>query len=175
LKEALDRDQARSRTDELTGVASRRAFFDRLELEIERSRRDGSAMTLAYVDLDDFKAINDRHGHAAGDAVLRRIARLILDWLRETDFVARIGDDEFAILLPRTDAEAGRRLLTELSSRLLEAGESEALSLSVGAICFGPTEDDIDVLLGRADAQMHRVKSEGKKGVSVEDRTQPAG
>ncbi len=175
LKEALDRDQARSRTDELTGVASRRAFFDRLELEIERSRRDGSAMTLAYVDLDDFKAINDRHGHAAGDAVLRRIARLILDWLRETDFVARIGDDEFAILLPRTDAEAGRRLLTELSSRLLEAGEGEALSLSVGAICFGPTEDDIDVLLGRADAQMHRVKSEGKKGVSVEDRTQPAG
>jgi diguanylate cyclase (GGDEF)-like protein len=175
MKNALDREQALSQTDQLTGVASRRAFFDRLELEIERSRRDGSTMTLAYVDLDDFKVVNDRLGHAAGDAVLRRTAQQMLYWLRATDFVARIGGDEFVILLPRTDAAAGRRLLTELSSRLLDATEVEVVSLSVGAICFGPTEEDIDELLGRADAQMYRVKSEGKRGVLVEDRTQSMG
>jgi diguanylate cyclase (GGDEF)-like protein len=175
LREALDREQALSQTDQLTGVGSRRAFFDRLEVEIERSRRDGSTITLAYVDLDDFKAVNDAHGHAAGDALLQRVARLMLGWLRATDFVARIGGDEFALLLPQTDAAAGRRLLTELNSRLLEAADVELVSLSVGAICFGPTEEDVDELLGRADAQMYRVKAEGKRGVSIEDRTQRTG
>ena len=175
LKDALDREQALSQTDQLTGVASRHAFFDRLEMEIERSRRDGSTMTLAYVDLDDFKVVNDRLGHAAGDAVLQRTAQRMVSCLRATDFVARIGGDEFAILLPRTDAEFGRRLLTERSSTLLNTTEVEAVSLSVGAICFGSTEDEIDDLLGRADAQMYRVKSEGKKGVSVEDRTRATG
>ena len=175
LKDVLDREQALSQTDQLTGVASRRAFFDRLGMEIERSQRDGSTMTLAYVDLDDFKDVNDRLGHAVGDAVLRTTAQRILSWLRATDFVARIGGDEFAILLPRTDAEAGLRLLTELSSGLFNATDAEVVSLSVGAITFGPTEDDIDELLRRADAQMYRVKTEGKKGVSVQDRTQATG
>jgi diguanylate cyclase (GGDEF)-like protein len=132
-------------------------------------------MTLAYVDLDDFKVVNDRLGHAAGDAVLRRTAQRMVSWLRATDFVARIGGDEFAILLPHTDAETGLRLLTELRSRLFDATEAEVVSLSIGAICFGPTEDDIDELLGRADAQMYRVKSEGKRGALMEDRTRPMG
>jgi diguanylate cyclase (GGDEF)-like protein len=175
LKETLDREQVRSRTDLLTGVASRRAFFDRLEIEIERSRRDGSTTTLAYVDLDDFKDVNDRLGHASGDALLQRTAQRMVSWLRATDFVARIGGDEFAILLPRTDAEAGRRLLTELSSKLLEATETGAVSLSVGAITFGPTDENADELLGRADEHMYRVKSQGKKSVLVEDRTRAAG
>ena len=177
LKDALDREQLLSRTDQLTGVASRHAFFDRLELEIERSRRNGSVLTLAYVDLDDFKEINDRLGHAAGDAVLQRTAQRMLSWLRATDFIARIGGDEFAILLPHTDAEAGLRLLTELSSRLLNVTEVEVITLSVGAVTFGPTEGDVDPdeLLGWADAQMYRVKSGGKKNVSVEDRTRTTG
>ena len=106
LRHALDREKESARTDPLTGVSNRRHFIELTAAALAFARRYRRPMTIAYLDLDNFKQINDRLGHQAGDEVLRAVARTVRNRLRATDVVGRLGGDEFAVCLPETGAEA---------------------------------------------------------------------
>lgn len=156
-----------ARTDPLTGVANRRGFYERAELELSRSRRHEEAITLGYVDIDDFKRVNDELGHEAGDDLLRVVAATFLGRVRSTDLVARLGGDEFALLLSATGAEASRALFSELRATLAAetARHPWNVTFSIGAVTFLETPARVDDMLRRVDELMYLVKRDGKAGI----------
>ncbi|MFA9445568.1 diguanylate cyclase domain-containing protein [Egicoccus sp. AB-alg6-2] len=163
LLEMLDRAATLSGIDELTRLANRRALYNRAELEIARMRRTGSPMTVAYLDIDDFKRINDRLGHEEGDAVLRDLARLLRTRMRRTDLAARVGGDEFFLLLADTDqveAAAFFRSLRDAFGEHLRSGDAE-VSVSVGVTTIHSPPSSAEDLLRLADAVMYRAKRGG--------------
>jgi diguanylate cyclase (GGDEF)-like protein/PAS domain S-box-containing protein len=169
LKYALNREQEVSRTDPLTKVPNRRAFYEMLEAERVRSLRYHHPLTVAYIDLDNFKKVNDSRGHAEGDEVLIDVAATLRTNLRATDFIARIGGDEFAVLLPETNARSSEGVLKKLRLSLLEAmaRRDSEVTFSIGAVNFMEPRDPLDTLVQIADGVMYMVKTRGKDGVSV--------
>jgi diguanylate cyclase (GGDEF)-like protein/PAS domain S-box-containing protein len=169
LKYALQREQELSRTDALTKVPNRRAFYETLEAERLRSLRYRHSLTVAYIDLDNFKEVNDSLGHAEGDEVLISVAATLRANLRASDFVARIGGDEFAVMLPETNAQVSEAVLQKLRICLLEAmaSRNSEVTFSIGAVNFMDPRDPLDTLLQIADGVMYIVKTRGKDGVSV--------
>ncbi|HUE77676.1 MAG TPA: GGDEF domain-containing protein [Longimicrobiales bacterium] len=154
-------------TDSLTGVRNGRAFHDLVELERTRTLRYNRPFTLAYMDVDGFKRVNDERGHSRGDEVLQLIARTIRDNIRSMDSVARLGGDEFGFLFPETGTGAAEVALRKIQTRLTEAAAAEQidLSFSIGAvICVGPPES-VDQLIQRADALMYSAKQRGRNGI----------
>jgi len=168
LKDAVERARQLSRTDFLTGAASAGYFDELLLSEIRRSARYQHPFTLAYLDIDDFKAVNDRFGHRTGDEVLRALVRRARDRLRGTDTVARLGGDEFAILLPETDQETAPVVLAGIRRALL--GDSEQslprVTCSIGAITFAAAPPTTDEAFRIVDELMYAVKNVGKDGTS---------
>lgn len=151
-----------SHADDMTGLANRRGFEASLRQTLALARRHREGGVLAYIDLDDFKAINDAYGHSAGDAVLRRIGELLRANVRSTDLIARLGGDEFAALLVRADANEGRARALRLqrivnASSAVWAGQALPMSVSMGVEAYGP-DDDPEELLRRADQLMYRNK-----------------
>jgi diguanylate cyclase (GGDEF)-like protein len=177
LRGRLDRAMGQLRhaaaTDPLTGMPNRRAFDEALEREVERSRRSGLPLSVAVVDIDFFKGINDRFGHAGGDRALRRFAELVSDELRPGDMAARIGGDEFAILMVNADRVAGAACTLRIASRV--AGQAEAdeapLSLSAGVASASGDLPEPDRLLLTADHALYSAKGEGRGRVALEDGT----
>lgn len=146
--------------DPLTGLYNRRAMRDMLRREIARARRDEHALSVLYLDLDGFKAINDAQGHHKGDEMLRAVALAIGETIRETDTAFRCGGDEFCILLPGSLKDQGLHMAQRLIERC--AGLSSPVSVSVGVAQTGPQEfDDADGLLRRADLAMYSAKGAG--------------
>jgi diguanylate cyclase (GGDEF)-like protein len=170
LRERLECEKALSRTDPLTGLANGAALRERAELEVERARRWRRPLTLAYLDLDDFKSVNDTRGHAAGDELLRVAAAALSSVLRSTDLAARVGGDEFVLLLPETDEEGARTVLESARDRLGEQMRRGGwpVTASVGSITTDDPRDAED-LLRVADARMYDAKRAAKAG------TRPAG
>jgi diguanylate cyclase (GGDEF)-like protein len=160
----LLRERALSRTDGLTGLLNGRGFYEAAATELARSSRYRHPLTLAYVDLDDFKGINDRFGHARGDAVLVTVARGLRRACRSTDVVGRLGGDEFAILFPETGREAAEAALAKVRSRLHELGspDGEGVTASIGSVSFATPPSDVEVLVHEADTAMYAVKASGK-------------
>jgi diguanylate cyclase (GGDEF)-like protein len=166
-------------TDVLTGWHNRRYLQTRLHEEIARSRRDRTALTCLMIDVDHFKKINDRHGHLAGDEVLRQLAQCIDSEVRGSDVSARYGGEEFVILLPHTGIEAGR-LLAERIRRAVaaESFEIENLSeplpitVSIGVAEYrpGPNQEDLKVagekLIAMADLALYEAKAGGRNAVA---------
>jgi diguanylate cyclase (GGDEF)-like protein/PAS domain S-box-containing protein len=172
LRDASDRIAAAQRVtylahhDMLTGLPNRALFGDRLQQEIARSTRRNAGFALLCLDLDGFKLVNDRYGHAAGDELLRGVAQRLRECLREEDTVARLGGDEFAVILPgaatRADVEATCRSVTpRLASGLSFEGMHIALSLSAGVASFPVDGRDGDTLLRAADRAMYAAKRAG--------------
>jgi diguanylate cyclase (GGDEF)-like protein len=161
--------QTQANTDILTGILNRRAFTEMLQHAIRMSRREGKPLTLAYVDVDNFKLVNDQFGHGEGDQVLQLIARGLGEYVRETDTIGRIGGDEFAIILPHTPAAEAETILlrlheatqTALQLRCPQAG------LSIGAVSFIIPADDAASVLATADSVMYEVKLQGKGQVVI--------
>lgn len=158
--------------DELTGLPNRRHFMARLAAETARARRNGSQLCLAILDLDHFKAINDRYGHAAGDAVLRQLAAIIRDKIRIEDSPARIGGEEFALILPHTNMhQAGLvcdRLRSAVASRLFELPGRAAVrvTLSTGVASLNAS-DDGESLMCRSDEALYEAKALGRNQVRL--------
>lgn len=157
-----------AREDSLTGVANRRAFFGALTSAVDLSMRRAGSWTVAYVDVDDFKQINDRLGHNTGDDVLRTVAGTLRAATRRIDVVARLGGDEFALLMPETDpvqAEvAVRKLMYVLETSMREKGW--AVTFSIGVTTFLSAPPSADAAIAAADARMYEVKKASKANAS---------
>jgi diguanylate cyclase (GGDEF)-like protein len=160
-----DRLQLQSFTDPLTGLANRRHFVQALATEITRSKRYGAPLTVLLIDIDYFKRVNDRFGHAAGDGALVSVANGLRSSCRQTDLPARYGGDEFALLLPQTTAERGLHFAERLAAVLRSAPPSEggapALTLSIG-VAEGARGEAPDQLLERADQALYQAKGAGR-------------
>ncbi len=150
--------------DPLTGLANRALFNDRLDTALRTARRHNSTLALLFLDIDDFKGINDVHGHAAGDRVLSTIARRLEGCVRETDTVARMGGDEFTVLLTDIQSEGAvsetvARILAVMAEPLdAESGAVKMPSCSIGIACYPADGEDADTLLSQADDDMYRIK-----------------
>ena len=168
LKAAYQQEQELSRVDFLTGVANARAFRQVAETEKHRVRRYKHPLTLAYLDIDNFKIVNDRYGHQTGDVLLVWVARSIKRNLRNTDFVARVGGDEFAILLPETGAEAGQFVLYKLQRVLIDLVTQNAwpVTFSIGAATFVAEPESLDEMIQSADDLMYTAKRNGKNRIA---------
>jgi len=170
IRGLLRREKELSRRDTLTGAVNGRAFAELLSAEILRLSRYERPFSLAYIDLDNFKSVNDLRGHASGDRLLRIVAKGLRDAVRSSDVVARLGGDEFAILLPETDAasaEAVIRKVQGIVDDLLREGRWN-VTMSIGLLtCESPPESS-DQVLRLADSLMYRAKSEGKNTIRHE-------
>jgi diguanylate cyclase (GGDEF)-like protein len=167
LHKQADQMSKLAHTDPLTGLSNRRHLFEQLENEFARAQRYRRPFCLLYIDMDGFKSINDQFGHLFGDEILRGSARSMQAVLRATDLLARIGGDEFAVLLPETDlvgaehvAEKLRKALAAYGSQLSPSLPSLTLSVGVGQI--GEEDDAIEDILARADKAQYLAKSAGK-------------
>jgi diguanylate cyclase (GGDEF)-like protein/PAS domain S-box-containing protein len=161
--------------DVLTGLPNRRLFTDRINQAIVRAKRNHKILAVCYLDLDNFKPVNDLFGHEIGDALLVEIAQQIANVLREGDTVARLGGDEFAILLNDLDDEANSRaIMTRLLSMINQKKEVQGhpidISASIGGVLYYGNEIDADWLLRFADQAMYIAKSQGKNGYHQIDR-----
>ncbi|MDH4415932.1 MAG: GGDEF domain-containing protein [Acidovorax sp.] len=169
LQEELDRASSQARHDPLTGTLNRKGLDEAMEREIARARRMGSPLCLALLDLDNFKSLNDRLGHAGGDAALVHLAQVTREVMRPQDLLARYGGEEFVIVLPDTAVEAGvaamTRLQRELTTRFfLQGTEKVLITFSAGVAQLSDTESSTDAIL-RADQAMYLAKRSGKNRV----------
>jgi diguanylate cyclase (GGDEF)-like protein len=166
LRDALNRERDLARTDALTGLFTRRAFEEQLEHDLSLARRRNGSITLAFLDLDDFKKVNDTYGHAEGDRVLRITGRILRESTRNADTVARIGGDEFILVLPDADPhgaeEAVAKIRRDLRLSLATAAPQVTVTFSVGAVTFFEAPQTLDEALKAADALMYDAKHRAK-------------
>jgi len=167
LRNTLAHEKETSRIDFRTGVANSRLFAEMARVELRRSARYKYPLTVAYIDLDNFKAVNDRFGHSEGDKLLRSVGQTLRNHIRATDLVARLGGDEFAILLPETTDGSAPPLLGKLQSHLLETMQEHQwpVTFSIGAVTFLTAPASVDEMVAKADALMYEAKNAGKSEV----------
>lgn len=156
--------------DELTGLAHRRSFLEVAEREWQRARRYGNDAALLLVDADRFRRVNDAHGHACGDELLRRIAATTAASLRQPDLLARFGGEELIVFLPQTDPlgaldVAERIRLRVQSLRLVWQGLEVGTTVSIGVAPLRPEQDSLDAMLQEADAALRAAKADGRNCV----------
>ncbi|TDA70091.1 MAG: diguanylate cyclase [Clostridia bacterium] len=156
--------------DPLTDLFNRRRLLEELEKELAHARRYGTHGALLFLDVDDFKSVNDRFGHLVGDKLLKDLAVLLCQRLRDTDTVARLGGDEFAIILPHTDAHQARIVAEHLLEAIRQCtveveGQTAAITVSIGIALFPQHGTTADALLAHADQAMYRAKGAGRSRV----------
>ena len=170
LKAELERERKLAQTDFLTGIANSAYFDELVTWEINRCRRNMNPLTLAYIDCDNFKAVNDNSGHHAGNNLLRLVANTINNTIRETDMVARLGGDEFAILFPETGVEQANLVVLKIQNNLMKVmrkGEWP-ITFSIGVVTCIKSPDSVDELIGMADRLMYDAKNAGKSMIKHE-------
>ncbi len=166
--------QVEARTDHLTGLANRRRFLELMDQEKNRCRRFGSPLSLAVLDIDRFKLINDTYGHDAGDEVLREFSALLLHELRIYDGIGRLGGEEFAVLFPHADldgaAVACMRIIDALRRTIMRIDDQDIrVTASIGLVQMAPTGDTVESMLNRADGLLYHAKNTGRDRLVVEE------
>ncbi len=169
---ASETHRLQSSCDHLTGVANRRTFFEAAELEIERYRRSPRPLSLILFDADNFKQVNDVFGHAGGDAVLREFGALLIATFRQVDIMARLGGEEFAVLLPSADLRGatavGERFRLAVETSAVEAdGARIQYTVSGGVATMDADVSGLDELMKRADAALYAAKAAGRNRIEV--------
>ncbi len=171
FREHLEEQRQKALIDPLTGLPNRAAWSERLEHEIQQWQQHGNTLSLAMLDLDHFKRINDSYGHLAGDKVLKIIATVLRKRLRGSDFIARFGGEEFVLLLPATPPAVGAKLLETLRAAIEACpfhfkGERVTITISMGLASFRVGEHS-DLVLKRADQALYRAKNAGRNRVEL--------
>ena len=167
LRKTTERESKLAHTDYLTNTVNSRFFYDLLQIEIDRFKRYKHTFTLAYIDLDNFKAVNDQFGHATGDQVLRAVASSVRKYMRKTDVFARLGGDEFALLLPETNEESARVALSKIQDGLLEKMRLSnwPITFSIGVLTCSAVPHTTEELIKMADELMYSVKHDSKNAI----------
>jgi len=167
LRSSMEREQKQGRIDYLTGAVSSRYFAELADREIQRALRYRHIFTAAYLDLDNFKAVNDNRGHQEGDRLLKLVVATIADSIRATDIVARLGGDEFIILFPETGSDMARTAVEKTREKLLElmVANDWPVTFSFGLVTFDSAPQSVNHLVKLTDAVMYEVKNSGKDGV----------
>lgn len=165
----LNREKLLSNTDRTTGLLNSRGFYPLVAFAIASCKRRGVPLAFAYIDLDNFKCVNDKYGHQRGDVLLNDVAALLKKALRESDVVGRLGGDEFAVCLPDTDRAQAAHILERLRLAISEVFPSTEckVSASIGAVCWDIPPDEIEAMVSDADNAMYRVKAAGKNRVEI--------
>ena len=156
-----------ARTDHLTTAINSRYFYELVQMEMNRSQRNQHPFTIAYIDLDNFKTVNDQFGHVVGDQVLITLVSSVSKVIRKSDFIARLGGDEFAVLFPETDQEAARIIFSKIQNSFMEAVQQKnwSVTFSVGVLTCKVAPQTTDELIRMADELMYLAKSDGKNTI----------
>jgi diguanylate cyclase (GGDEF)-like protein len=164
---SYERERNSAHTDFLTGLPNRRTFIEQVSSEIARAKRYGRCSTIAYIDLDDFKLLNDRFGHAVGDKALQQIAIALRQNVRKSDLVARMGGDEFLIFLPETNDSQGISSLTHLQSSLIQVCTDLKLpvTFTIGSVTYDVPLNSAEDMIKTADRIMYCAKRAGKNNI----------
>ena len=167
IHQLLQMKDSLSRTDPLTGVMNIRAFSGLVEYEILHLQRRGCPFSIAYLDLDNFKEVNDRYGHKKGDELLKAVVSCLAQSLRRSDVVARVGGDEFTIFLPATDPDAVQLVMQKVREQLIETTRSNNLTttFSMGVLTCTHGTCNLDEIISIADKLMYEVKISGKNNI----------
>jgi diguanylate cyclase (GGDEF)-like protein len=170
LKEALEREKEIARQDPLTNLANRRAFYIIANSQIEIAQRYNKPLTLVYIDLDNFKQVNDKFGHKVGDRLLLALANSLRTNTRSSDTVARLGGDEFVILMPETTASEAKLLIERLKIEILKTMNKNAwpVTASIGVVTFLKFSESIEDMLNKTDYLMYCVKQSGKNNITYQ-------
>ena len=159
--------------DALTELYNRRHFIELVDKEIARAQRHARPLVMCIIDVDLFKPVNDQYGHIAGDGVLRQLAGVVRGFVRGEDIAARIGGEEFAVLLPESDVESARQFAERLREAVAASvftlgGEPHQITISIGLAGLDPSRGDRSALMQAADAALYRAKDEGRNRVCIE-------
>jgi diguanylate cyclase (GGDEF)-like protein len=175
LRLRLRNERESSRTDALTELPNRRGFNERAAVLLAAASRTDRPMTLAYIDLDHFKSVNDEHGHATGDAALRAAANVLRTGTRHGDVIGRLGGDEFAALFPDMTPANAREVLERLRRAIATAMTERGwpITASIGAVTFTAAALDLAGAIAAADETMYQMKQAGKNRVDVRDVAEP--
>lgn len=172
--------QIQANTDVLTGLSNRRYFLDVLANEFDRSRRHGHPLSIAVIDIDHFKQVNDTHGHIVGDRVLGALGELLIEELRTSDSVGRLGGEEFAVFFPETAIVGAKivcdHLLAKIRAMEIEVDDARiSFTVSIGIAAANPADETVETILKRADELMYVAKADGRNRivVNVPDSQQP--
>jgi diguanylate cyclase (GGDEF)-like protein len=171
LKVQHEREKNSARRDYLTDLANQKGFYEALGVEMARHRRDNNPMSIAFLDCDNFKEVNDGLGHKEGDRLLKNLARTMSANLRKTDVVGRLGGDEFAIVLSKTDKDQAIHIIGKLRQELdaAMAQHNWPVTFSIGLGIFASVPESEDEMISFTDKLMYRVKSTGKNNVMTEE------
>lgn len=164
MRELLETEKSLSRVDYLTGALNLRAFREFVEYEIKLLQREFSPFSVAYIDVDNFKLVNDKYGHGTGDELLKSVASIIRSTLRRTDIIARVGGDEFVVFFPSTNQGEVKVAIKKIQENISLLSEKYKLpiTISLGVITSLNAVHKLDLLLAESDKLMYEVKSDGK-------------
>lgn len=169
LRSAFEREKQLARRDHLTMAWNRYAFYEMSEIEVFRARRYKHPLSLAYIDLDNFKEVNDRFDHATGDSLLKQVVKRIHSHIRKTDILCRLGGDEFALLLPETTGETALILMNRIKKDLLSDMKARnwPVTFSIGIMAYEHPPEKLKEIIHEADQLMYSVKRSGKNKIEL--------